>query len=222
MDVLMCKPTYFDILEKDAYGNTHMDPNNRPDPVRAYTQWDHLVSVYNMLGVGVHLVDPVPHLPDMTFTANCGFTFSGEDLHRYIVLSNFRPERRRREKEVFNSFFQETLGYSTINIPPKLYFEGAGDVIPLGNVVLAGYGFRTMQDTPRYLEKIIDKRVLPLKLKRPNFGDVAPYHLDTTMVVFSRNDCVVVVYPDALTTESRALLKDEVLKQGGFFCRCFI
>ena len=137
MDVLMCKPTYFDIIEKDRYGNTHMDPDKKPNTDRALVEWGKLVNIYKMLGITVHLIDPIQGLPDMTFTANCGFTFIGKDARSYVLLSNFRPERRHEEKGYFASYFRHVLGYSTISLEDILYFEGAGDAL-LFDVGLAG------------------------------------------------------------------------------------
>jgi N-dimethylarginine dimethylaminohydrolase len=169
MDVLMCKPTYFDVLEKDKHGNTDMDPLNRPDVDLALTQWTQLVDLYRALGVTVHLINPVQGLPDMTFTANPVFTFTGKNSHKYAMLANFRPERRRAEKEYFDSFFKNILGYTTISIPPELYFEGAGDAIPFGDVIFVGYGFRTAKETLKHLaviEIMTGKKIVPLELKK--------------------------------------------------------
>ncbi|MAG12920.1 hypothetical protein CL630_03885 [bacterium] len=229
MDVLMFKPTNFDVLGKDKHGNTHMDPLNRPDVDLALTEWTQLADSLRALSVNAHLLDtfldilglnlPGTDLPDITFTANSAFTFTGKDSHKYALLANFRPERRRGEREYFDSFFRNVLGYTTISIPPGLYFEGAGDAIPFGDVVFVGHGFRTTQETLKFLEIVetmTGKRIVPLELKKPTHGVAIPYHMDTAMMVFNRNDRVVIAYPDAFAESSYALLKKEIQRCGGF------
>jgi len=216
MDVLMCEPTYFDVLVKDPYGNTHMNPNNKPDVEHAFEEWAPLVKVYRALGIIARFINPVPGLFDMTFTANCGFTFI-KNARKYVLLSNFRPERRRREKECFEFYFRNTLGYSTISLVNGiLYFEGAGDALPFAGTILAGHGFRTSEKTIPYLAEHTGKTVIPLELKKPDEGDTIPYHLDTTMIVIdSFNEPTIIVYRGAFTDSSYTALEQEVRSRAG-------
>src|SRR5579859_5463196 len=64
---LMCPPEYFDV----SYAiNPWMDPDQPVDTARAKAQWTGLHDTFARLGHRVHVIDPVPGLPDMVFAAN--------------------------------------------------------------------------------------------------------------------------------------------------------
>lgn len=65
--LLMCHPEHFRV----AYAiNPWMDPSDPVDVGLAIRQWEGLHAVYEQLGYQVELIEPVPGLPDMVFTAN--------------------------------------------------------------------------------------------------------------------------------------------------------
>ncbi|MEK7179209.1 MAG: arginine deiminase-related protein [Patescibacteria group bacterium] len=213
LQVLMCRPTHFDVTEKDKHGNTHMDPARRPDRARAHEQYEALLHIYAALGIRVVFVEPGHGLTDMTFTANCGFVF-GNSNKKSVVLSNFRPERRRGEQELFSLFFPEQLGYKTLFLPPSVYFEGSGDAIPFGDAVFVGHGFRTSHEAIPYLRAMTGKPIIPLKLKKSAEGNAIQYHLDTAMSVFE-DERIVIAYRGAFTEKSYARLKRAVAEAKG-------
>ncbi|MBI2047698.1 MAG: hypothetical protein HYT27_01020 [Parcubacteria group bacterium] len=217
MNFLMCKPTFFDVTEKDQYGNEHMDPNNRPNKKWALSEWEDLVRIYEMLGVNIHFIEPVPGLVDMTFTANCGITFIEPIRKRKtILLSKFRPARRRTETVHFEHYFRAVLHYDTTRTWNEYYFEGAGDVIPFGDSLLAGYGFRTSKEMMSELHSVTGKKIIPLELKKPDTGDKILYHLDTTMIVMDTpTRPTIIVFKGAFTDESYTRLTQEVQRQSG-------
>src|SRR6187549_1325344 len=65
--VLMCPPTYFDVLYAI---NPWMDPSVPTDTVLAVAQWTELRDTYTSLGIEVHEIEGVPGLPDMVYAAN--------------------------------------------------------------------------------------------------------------------------------------------------------
>src|SRR4051812_31041250 len=65
--VLMCPPTYFDVLYAI---NPWMDPSVPTDTALAVAQWRELRDTYTRLGIEVHEIEGVPGLPDMVYAAN--------------------------------------------------------------------------------------------------------------------------------------------------------
>ena len=57
-----------------------MDPSSGVDRDRAGEQWRALKDLYESLGHTVDVVDPLPGLPDMVFSANGGFVVEGRAL----------------------------------------------------------------------------------------------------------------------------------------------
>jgi N-dimethylarginine dimethylaminohydrolase len=194
MKVLLCRPQYFDVPEFDPQ-NKHMNPNVRPDLVRALKQHEKLADLYHHLGLDVYFARPVPKLVDMTFTANLGF-ISG----RKVLLSNFTPARRREESEHFGSFLRK-LGYLPYTMPQGIFFEGAGDAIPFKGKILCGYGFRTSPVALAYLAALMEKEVVPLELCDLGARKRILYHLDTAGI-FMEDIETVIAYPGAFTRKS--------------------
>jgi N-dimethylarginine dimethylaminohydrolase len=84
---LMCPPRYFGV----SYAiNPWMHPDRPVDAALAMTQWAALRATFARLGHRVHVIDPVPGLPDMVFAANGAAVIDGkviEDLFGLPVLS---------------------------------------------------------------------------------------------------------------------------------------
>lgn len=194
MKVLLCSPKYFDVLEHDP-DNLHMDPDDRPDRPRAFRQHQELVDFYDKLGLEVHLIPPVNGLVDMAFTANCGLVIGDK-----VILSNFKPERRRAEKLHFRNFFEEQ-GYRIYELPPDLFFEGAGDAILYRNKIIVGYGFRTSKGALPRIEKVMGREVVPVKLINPGEGKKNLYHFDTTATVLAEQE-ILIAHPPAYSKDS--------------------
>ncbi|MDP3725579.1 MAG: arginine deiminase-related protein [bacterium] len=217
----MCKPLYFDVTEKDEHGNTHMNPLNRPSKALALEQHEKLVALYKELGLTVEFIEPVEGLRDMTFAANCGIVFTKGSFtttqgKKWCFLSsNFRPERRRGEKEHYRSFFQKR-NYYVLELDPHIFFEGSGDVIPFTNDVLfVGYGFRTSQEATLEISAKTGKIVIPLELQKSGEGTAVQYHLDTAMTVLPGKCPTVIVYPGCFTNASYRVLRQEVKRYDG-------
>lgn len=194
MRVLLCAPTYFDVPETDI-DNMYMDPVNRPNLFLAKAQHDALIKIYENLGLETWLIPPKKGLVDMTFTANCGLV-----IGKKIILSNFKPQRRRGEAKQFKEFF-ESLGYQIYILPEGLFFEGSGDAVSYKDKILCGFGFRTSKQALPYIERIAEKEVVPLELKHPGAGKKIFYHLDTAVLVMDELETLI-AYRGAFTKES--------------------
>jgi len=194
---LMCPPTYFDVVYAI---NPWMRPNDeegRVDTERAVAQWTELKDTYERLGHEIHVVDPVPGLPDMVFAANGGVVLDGR-----VFGSRFRYVERLPEAAHYLSWFKthgSRLGIADIYVPLAVA-EGEGDILIVGDRILAATGFRTEPQAHRELADYFGREVLSLELVDPRF-----YHLDTALAVL--DDETVAYYPPAFTPESRELLR---------------
>jgi N-dimethylarginine dimethylaminohydrolase len=78
--------------------------------------------------------------------------------------------------------------------------EGQGDLLPVGETILAGTGFRTDRRAHAEIAEIFGRPVVSLQLVDPRF-----YHLDTALSVL--DDTTIAYYPPAFTECSRAQLE---------------
>src|SRR5579864_5609466 len=111
---LMCPPDHFGVFYEI---NPWMHRDEVANKDLAYEQWHNLV---------INI-------------ANAGLV----DRHRFVV-SRFRYPERQPETIHDAAWFQ-AKGYEIIelSLESEAYFEGCGDVFPMRNRLLAGYGFRT-------------------------------------------------------------------------------
>jgi N-dimethylarginine dimethylaminohydrolase len=186
---VMTPPQFFTV---DYAINPWMDTTNPVDTPTALTQWQHLHDVYLQLGHKVDLVDPVPGLPDMVYAANGGLIIDGT-----AVVARFKYAQRQQESAAYRAWLQ-SHGFDPVNA--KHVNEGQGDLLPVGDIILAGYGFRTALRAHSEIAGIFDRRVISLELVDPRF-----YHLDTALTVL--DDTTIAYYPPAFTYVSRAHLE---------------
>ncbi|MEW1835746.1 dimethylargininase [Microbacterium sp. NPDC079995] len=164
---LMCRPDYFTV----SYSiNPWMEPANPTDTAKAVRQWQTLYDAYIALGHEVQLIEPVPGLPDMVYTANGGFIVDGRALG-----VRFRVDERRGEERPFMDWFA-AHGFEVVE--PVEVQEGEGDFLLVGDTILAGTGFRSVGDSHRELGEVFGREVVSLRLVDPRF-----YHLDTAITV---------------------------------------
>lgn len=185
---LMCPPSFYDV---QYIINPWMEKNlHAASRRRAMDQWRGLHKAISTLG-SVELIQPAPGLPDMVFTANAGLERKG-----VVVPSRFFHMERRNEENFFHSWFQHN-GYTIIDLPPDIPFEGEGDALfsPDDSVLWAGYGMRTDQRSHAFLAQIFNVRVISLHLVDQRF-----YHLDTCFAPLS--DDFLLYYPPAFDAAS--------------------
>ncbi|MFZ1164007.1 dimethylargininase [Mycobacterium sp.] len=186
---VMTPPQFFTV---DYAINPWMDTANPVDPATALAQWQHLHDVYLQLGHTVDLVDPVPGLPDMVYAANGGLIIDGT-----AVVARFKYPQRQQESAAYGKWL-EAQGFDPVYA--KHVNEGQGDLLPVGDIILAGYGFRTALRAHSEIAGIFDRRVISLELLDPRF-----YHLDTALTVL--DDTTIAYYPPAFAYVSRAHLE---------------
>lgn len=120
---------------------------------------------------------------------------------KQALLAQLRHPERQRERMQRRRFYAQ-LGYETIGEDIGPSWEG-GDVVmlPSGNGMLLGHGFRTQREANTWLERHAGVPVWPLELRDPRF-----YHLDTGLAVLP--DGTALVCPTALSPASLRALEE--------------
>lgn len=185
----MCPPDHFRV---EYTINPWMDPAVPVDAERAGKQWRRLRDTLEGLGHTVHVLDAVPGLPDMVYTANGAFVLDGT-----AYGARFRHRQRAGEARAHQRWYEE---HGWRFVPPRAVNEGEGDLIWAGDRILAGYGFRTDRAAHAEVRQAFGVEVVPLRLVDPRY-----YHLDTALVVLAPGH--VAYYPGAFAPDSRAELR---------------
>lgn len=186
---LMCRPDHFAV----TYAiNPWMRPDRPVDTARAVRQWERLRRTYLDLGHRVDLLDPVPGLPDMVFAANGATVVDGR-----VLGARFRHPERAAEAAAHAAWFR-AAGFAPAE--PEFVNEGEGDLLVVGDVVLAGTGFRTDPRAHAEAARVLGREVLGLELVDPRF-----YHLDTAVAVL--DDRTVAWLPRAFTPAAQDVLR---------------
>ncbi len=184
----MTPPTYFAV---EYAINPWMDTSTPVDVRVAQAQWEGLRQTYLGLGHRVDLVDPVPGLPDMVYAANGGFV-----AHDIALVARFRFPERAGESRAYADWMS-SMGYQPILT--RHINEGQGDLLMVGEMVLAGYGFRTDVRAHPEISAALRMPVVSLELIDPRF-----YHLDTALAVL--DDHTIAFYPPAFTEAAQEQL----------------
>jgi N-dimethylarginine dimethylaminohydrolase len=192
--VLMCAPDHFGVHYEI---NPWMRVSEAADQRLAARQWRALERAYRGLGVEVVTLPPVPEQPDLVFTANAGLV-----LGERFVLSRFRYPERQGEERHFRTW-AETAGFTVIDPPESISFEGAGDALFCGETLFLGHGFRTDEAAAPWLATTLGVEVVPLKLADPRF-----YHLDTCFCPIDERTALAA--PAAFTAEGWAELESRI------------
>ncbi len=198
---LMCRPEHFTV----SYTiNPWMEPANPTDTAVAVRQWQDLYDTYISLGHEIELIDPIEGLPDMVYTANGGFLIDG-----VAYGPKFRFTERAGEAVPFIDWFR-AAGFDTRE--PVEVNEGEGDFLLVGDVILAGTGFRSTGDSHREIGEVFGREVISLTLTDPRF-----YHLDTALAVLDPVEGVanggperanIAYLPSAFDARSQAILAE--------------
>lgn len=187
---LMCPPDHFTV---DYSINPWMDPGVPVDRALARRQWDALYRVYVDLGHDVHVVPAVPGLPDMVFAANGGLVVDGHALG-----ARFAYPQRAAEGPAYLAQLRR-LGLTSV-VEARHTNEGEGDFLVLGDLILAGTGFRTSPEAHAEVQERFGRPVVSLGLVDPRY-----YHLDTALAVL--DDHSVAYYPGAFSRGGRRVLR---------------
>jgi N-dimethylarginine dimethylaminohydrolase len=195
--VLMCRPEYFTVSYRI---NPWMHPEDPTDTTLAVKQWEVLYRTYLDLGFDVQLVDPIAGLPDMVYAANGGFV-----LDNIAYGASFTYPERQPEGPAYMDWFGAN-GYQ-VRVPENVN-EGEGDFLLVGDVILAGMGFRTASKSHEELAEIFGRPVITLNLVNPSF-----YHLDTAVAVLDPSPAAgeaanIAYLPSAFDESSLAILRE--------------
>jgi N-dimethylarginine dimethylaminohydrolase len=188
--VLMCKPEYFTVVYRI---NPWMDPAIPTDTALAVAQWQTLYDTYIGLGFDVHLIDPIQGLPDMVYAANGGFV-----IDNIAYGAAFTYPERQPEGPAYMDWFRAN-GFD-VRVPAEIN-EGEGDFLLVGDVILAGTGFRSASNSHEEVSAMYGRPVITLTLINPNF-----YHLDTAIAVL--DDTNIAYLPSAFDEPSLAILRE--------------
>jgi len=184
----MTPPTFFAV---EYAINPWMDVSTPVDVHVAHAQWEHLYQTYLRLGHSVDLIEPVPGLPDMVYAANGGFI-----ANDVAVVARFRFAERAGESNAYAAWMS-SVGYRLAST--RHVNEGQGDLLLIGETVLAGYGFRTDLRAHTEIAAAVRMPVISLVLVDPRF-----YHLDTALAVL--DDHTIAFYPPAFSAAAQAQL----------------
>ncbi len=185
----MCPPAHFAVVYAI---NPWMHPEEPTDAGTAVAEWDQLRAAYVRAGHTVRTVDPALGLPDMVFAANSALVVDG-----IAFLARFRYAQRRGEERLYARWFKRN-GFRVVRAEHG--HEGEGDFACVGELMLAGTGFRTEIAAHREAERVFGRHVLSLELVDPRF-----YHLDTALFVL--DDEQIAYYPGAFSADTRATLR---------------
>jgi N-dimethylarginine dimethylaminohydrolase len=163
--LLLCPPDYYGI---EYEINPWMSRARGADTPVVQAQWRRLHEKLKSLGCEIHLVPPVPKLPDMVFTANAGLTVGNT-----FIPSNFRHKERAAEAPLFADWMKQH-GYEIVWLPKNQFFEGEGDALFAGDALFCGYKFRSDIQSHRAVADMLGCLVISVELVDPRF-----YHLDT-------------------------------------------
>jgi N-dimethylarginine dimethylaminohydrolase len=188
--ILMCRPEFFTVVYRI---NPWMDPALPTNTTLAVQQWETLYNTYVDLGFEVHLIDPIDGLPDMVYAANGGFVLDGK-----AYGASFTHPERQPEGPAYMDWFGDA-GFE-VHTPANIN-EGEGDFLLVGDVILAGTGFRSASHSHAEVSGIFGRPVITLELVNPSF-----YHLDTAIAVL--DDENIAYLPSAFSAASLAILEE--------------
>jgi len=194
---VMTPPAFFAV---EYAINPWMDVATPVNRRAAARQWESLHETYSRLGHLVDLFGPQAGLPDMVYAANGGFV-AGDTA----VPARFKFAERAPEAVAYTAWMHER-GYRVA--PTRYVNEGQGDLLAVGEIVLAGYGFRTDVRAHTEIAQLLRMPVVSLELVDPRF-----YHLDTALAVL--DDKTIAYYPPAFSEAAqgqlRALFPDAIV-----------
>ena len=202
MQVLLCPPTHFDLIDQK---NAYMAGGSEIDRAKAQEQWQSLCSALEDAGYQVETIAPVPGHEDMVFAANPVFVGFHQDLGKFIVPSRMVHPSRQREVPFYVDWYRQR-GFKIVQVDLGAdYLEGNGDLLwhPGWSCVYAGYGFRSTKSGVEKFGKALSKLEIPVV----PFHLVDPYcyHLDTCFCPL--NNEAVLIYPGAYAAESLSALR---------------
>lgn len=204
MEVIMCEPTYFDVVTVGQ--NPFMRRKGGIDKKKAKAQWDALVHTIRGLGYTVKCIRPDPAYPDQVFTQDQAIVEGG-----VAMLAHFSVDGRKGEEKEFAKGIHPLKTW-TCPVPFECELLRSDTS---STKAWMGHGFRTHVDAIPCVRKIFPK-VTPLHLIDPRF-----YHVDLALCILPK-DAAVVYFPAfdtasqdrirATTTDRYELSEEEALR----------
>ncbi len=192
--ILMCPPDYFGI---EYEINPWMSRSRQSDHAVAVAQWNALREKLVAVGAEIELMEAVPGLPDLVFTANAALIWK-----ETAYLARFRHPARQGETAVDAAWFEE-YGMNTKTLPEPWAFEGAGDALFCGESLFAGYLIRSEASAMQWLGNELDCRVIPVQLVDDRY-----YHLDTCFCPLLPD--MALWYPPAFDTYAQRAIREHI------------
>ncbi|WP_250447347.1 dimethylargininase [Actinotalea sp. C106] len=191
---LMCRPEHFEVSYEI---NPWMDVTRETDRDLALAQWETLYRTYLDWGHTVDLIDPIPGLPDMVYAANGATVVDG-----LVYSAKFTYPERAAEGPAYQKWFADA-GFVTHTAAQTN--EGEGDILMVGDLLLAGTGFRTDPAAHAELAELTGREVVTLELVDPRY-----YHLDTALAVLDSDPAspLIAYHPGSFSPAAQQVLAD--------------
>ena len=192
--ILMCSPDFYGIHYEI---NPWMDMSRQAEHAIAVEQWKSLYQHITASGARVSLLEPVPGLPDLVFTANAAMIYQ-----KRALVSRFRHRQRQGEEPYNRRWFSEN-DFEIVDVPENFSFEGAGDALFCGDTLYAGYRMRSDAAGHQQIGRLIGCRVIPVELV-----DARYYHLDTCFCPLADGEAIW--YPPAFDEYGQRAIREHV------------
>ena len=207
---LMCPPTYFDVVYEI---NPWMDTTVPVDTTRAVAQWQALKGLYESHGHTVHVIDPEPGLPDMVYAANGGLVIDGQALAPRFTFPERGPEGEAYGRWFARAAVGHLLGDTgSYAGQADERNEGEGDILLIGDLLLAGTGFRTSLAAHGELDERLGLSARGIRVVTLELVDPWYYHLDTALTVLDDGRFTgaptIAYLPSAFSPASQATLRE--------------
>ena len=136
----------------------------------------------------------------MVFSANGAVVEGGRAL-----TARFRHRERAREQLPYRQWFVEREFREVRSA--RAICEGEGDVVFVGSIALAGWGFRSTRSAHHEVQEFFGRPVVSLRLCDPRF-----YHLD--MALCALDERTIAYFPPAFSAGSRLRARPAVPGRG--------
>lgn len=170
MKCLMVDPYNYEVVYSI---NPWMNTSIKVDRSKAIAQWDNLKSILEEIGIEITVLESVPGLPDMVFTANAGKVYKNK-----VLLGNFRDQERKGEITHFKKWFIDN-GYDLSELDETQIWEGEACSVEARGTLIHSYGYRSDKSSYPQVRKYYDSTDLKfMELIDPYF-----YHLDVSLAI---------------------------------------
>lgn len=150
--ILMSGVDYFSVEELNPYS----DSTNQPNEELTRIEYGNLAKCFVEAGIEVVSVGSPLNCQDGVYTANWALCRNNKAI--IANLPNIRAAETAYAIESLGS-----LGFEIIRVPSHLKFSGQGDALPCGNLLFAGYGYRTDLEVHEFLTDKLGYQVISLQ-----------------------------------------------------------